>query len=193
MSVSDDMNRPDNASLGANWTNIRNAPRITSNAVRGNTGGAYSLAYWSANTFNNDQSASITLPASWAEAGPIVRFTGADSGYTAMAHASNLRRIYRVDSGSYNLLANYDGTLASSDTIKLDVSGTTLDYRRNGSSLGTTTDATYSSGSAGLYVFGDTTVIGCDNWTGTGEVAAVTVRPFAPRVTRQAVNRSNSF
>jgi hypothetical protein len=175
MSVSDDFNRADAANLGANWTELTNGAKIVSNRAVGDDGSyTYQWVYWSANTWNNNQSSQCvvgTTGTAWDE-GPVVRVAAGVDGYLAMCHSSGFRRIYRRDDGSFTLLANFDGAVASGDTIKLDANGSTLEYFRNAGSLGTTSDATYASGAAGISVSNvEGTNDYVDEWVGTGEVA----------------------
>jgi hypothetical protein len=179
MTVTDNFNRADAATLGSNWTELNNGGKIVSNTARGDAGSyTYQWVLWSANTWNGDHSSQCVVGGSggtpvWDE-GPIVRAadSGGIDGYYSMNHSSSLRRIYRRDNGSFTLLRNDDGTVAVGDTVKLTVTGTTLEHFRNGSSLGTTTDATYSSGSAGISMSSVDANAYVDDWEGTGEVAA---------------------
>ena len=55
--ATDDFNRTDNASLGSNWATPtgENALRISSNQAAGNAALGAGAAYWSANSFDDDQ------------------------------------------------------------------------------------------------------------------------------------------
>lgn len=175
MSVSDDFNRADAATLGANWTDLAGGMRIVSNAARGENASSYDVAIWSANTFNAAHSSQAVIVSGFADIALYVRASGSGAscvGYHAMVHGSVGMRIYRRDSGpSFTLLADLGGAVTAADIIKLDVnSTTTLEYYKNGASQGNTTDGTYSSGSAGICSAGATGDPAWDDWVGTGEV-----------------------
>lgn len=174
MSLSDDFNRADANDLGANWTDLTGGMRIVSNTARSENAGAYNWSYWSANSWNADQTSQITYIGS-PDCGPIVRAAdaaGGGDGYMLMTHATNGFRIYRRDNGGFTLLQDIGNSVANSDTSKLEITGSTLKAYKNGAQIGTDqSDGTYSSGSAGIYNVGDTSVTGVDDWVGTGEVA----------------------
>lgn len=174
MSVSDDFNRADAATLGANWTDINLGNQIVGNSCRGENNGAYNASIYSGSSWDDDHGSEATIidgTPDPADCGPLVRGAAGPDYYYGMWHATGLRRIYRFDDGSATLLANFDGTVAEGDVILLTATGSTLEYFRNAGSLGTTSDGTYGSGSPGVVVNGDTTVGGIASWVGTGEVA----------------------
>jgi hypothetical protein len=189
MAVSDNFNRADNASVGANWSGLNSATaKVAGNRARGNaTSYDYQWIVWTANTWNATQTSECEVgnsvnPSNAFDEGPIVRAAAGPDGYYAMLHSSSLRRIYRRDDGAFTVLQNMDGTVASGDTIKLEITGSTLKYFRNGAQVGSDqVDSTYSSGSAGFCV-SSATGTGyedyIDNWVGTGEVVAGKARPL---------------
>ena len=176
MAVSDDFNRADDTSLGANWTDLLGGMRVISNSAHGETNGVYDVSVWSANSWNANQSSQAVVKTGFVDIALYVRASGsgaAMTGYHAMAHNSVGMRIYRVDAGpSYTLLNDIAGTVSAGDTIKFDASGSTLTYYKNAASQGTASDSTYGTGSAGISSGSDTSVPAWDDWTGTGEVVA---------------------
>lgn len=172
---SDNFTRANSGTLGANWTDIAYGHQIVSNTCRGVTAGQYNLSIWTANSWNANHDSQITLLASWVSVGPIVRAAnnGGADGYLGMAHrGGNYRRIYRIDNGSLTQIAADDGTLTAGDTIRLEALGSSINYYQNGgAALIITPDATYGSGSPGVNVVGDSSVVGLGDWVGTGEIS----------------------
>lgn len=158
--ATDDFNRADAASLGANWTAFSggiSSPSIVSNKAQ-DTGGADSGAIYSAATFPADQ---------WAQ---VVR-TGADGGGVAVRGAtprtwysihiegtfgaSATLLICKFIAGVFTSISSQTVTFASGDTLYGEVQGTTLLAKKNGASLGTSaTDSSIASGTAGIFGFG---------------------------------------
>src|SRR5579863_1167033 len=64
-SVSDNFNRA-NGGLGSNWTTMTgtNAPQISSNLLQPGTANTVNAAFWTANSFANDQYVQAKMPAS---------------------------------------------------------------------------------------------------------------------------------
>ncbi len=160
--VADTFNRADGG-LGANWTtDVGTAPTIVTNAAKGNSGG-YSSAHWSANTFAAAQSAQVVRGANH-YSGPAVRCS-ANNFY--WFHSAS--EVHRMVAGTVTSLGVIGASVAG-DTMKLSISGSTLEVFVNGVSQGTLTDASLASGSVGIGFYGTTGTQ--DNWEGTGEVVA---------------------
>ena len=177
--VTDDFNRA-NGSLGLNWVD---SPTLTGLSITSNKAGtavaAWSLAYWNpaTNTVANDQHSQIAVGAGFC--GAIVRHQiGAlSNAYIAFAFAPSGTAqvlIYRIDSGSFNLLATGSPfVLATGDILALTVTGSNLVATVNSVTQATATDATYTAGSPGIAanngnlddwaagpIFGTTTLMG---------------------------------
>lgn len=186
MAVSDDFDRADNADLGADWTTLLNSCRVAGNGATGTSVSTAALETWSANSWNADHTSEITVNNGFLEVGAICRAATGPDCYIAHCHWSVGRRIYRMDDGSWTQLSDYAGTVSAGDTVKLEVSGTSISFTHNGSSAGTAaTDSTYSSGAAGIYCSGsnfvNTSTPEASAWAGTGEVAAGGGQPAARR------------
>lgn len=102
--------------------------------------------------------------------GPAVRCaSGSQNRYFATinhAATSNLS-LFKIFSGSGTLLNQWTVSYVAGATLRLSVVGTTLTVTYNGSVVGTATDSSITSGSAGLY--GSTPVLVTDfldNWSG---------------------------
>lgn len=188
---SDDFNRPDSASLGAPWASDGNLGEFTiaSNELEPDgVGVEFARAYLGA-ALPDDQYAEITLTSLTSYA---VVNGGAGLGLT-LRHsqdaflfwsnyykatfstgASGNINISRYDNGSYTNLAFFTAALSDGDTVRFEAVGDLLSVYVNGSLVGSTTDATYTSGYAGVgYSAGNTIPTG-DNWS-AGAVHAAPV------------------
>lgn len=144
--------------LGANWTSL--AGSWTTNAGGFATPpGTNSLVYWSADAFANDQYACITVgPNGLTYIGPGVRFqAGAVSGYTLTIGTSGVTSsgdlyVDKWTAGAQvHLLSAVGPKIYPGDMACLQVTGTLLTAIVNGNPVISTTDATYASGSAGMW------------------------------------------
>jgi hypothetical protein len=127
------------------------------------------VCYWSHDSFSNNQTSQVTLHndnvGTFREFGTAVRITGSSvsnmTGYLLdFDNFSGTWTIYRLDSGAtFTSIATGSASLVANDVIKLGISSSTLTAYKNGSSLGTGTDSTYTSGSAGImfHTFGGPT------------------------------------
>jgi hypothetical protein len=139
----------------SNWTSLINSFTIQSNAALGAVS-VDSLAFWDADVFADDQYAqcSHTVFGGYI-GGPVVR-AAATRGYWARVNDASTIALYRIDSSaSFNLLQTMGSlTISSGDVIRVEAEGTTLRVYQNGVQRGTDqTDATYSSGSAGIAAY----------------------------------------
>jgi hypothetical protein len=172
--AADDFNRADSASLGANWT----ADSTLSTAgISGNQmtayGPDYALSWWSADTFSNDQYAQATITGTGGDTGVAVRVSG-DNGYIAYWAGSGSTGLFilRRDAGAYVTLATLASQSLVGQVLRIEATGTTITVKKNGTAVLTATDATYATGSAGIYA---TTGGTLDDWSGGNVVA--TARP----------------
>jgi len=127
-------------------------------------------------TFDNDQYAKCTFDqVGTSFIGPGVRLTGTTpstlNGYGIYA-SSTVSRLVRYDKGSKSNLGTSGSGAALTDVFELRVEGTTLSCYKNGAldtSLGTSgnyTDATHSSGQAGLNGYDNSNTTTIDTWEG---------------------------
>jgi hypothetical protein len=161
--VTDDFNRA-NGALGSNWVAgpSFSAPTIVSSQAAGGGASAWWIAYWNptSNTFSNDQHAQIS-PVSGLY-GVIVRHQAStSSGYLYFKNVAQ-DLLYRIDSGSFNLLTSTT-TAAATTSVRLDATGTTLTCSADGTTTITFTEGTYTSGQPGM-ALNDTAVL--DNFLG---------------------------
>lgn len=183
MSVSDNFNRADAATLGANWTNDQGSGfGISSNQAQPKTAANYGSAFWSANSFNNDHSSEFTCASANLYPAVGVRMSSGSNWYAYFAH----REVQKAVGGSVTLMGTFTNTFGSGDVAKLTATGTTLEGFKNGASQGTLTDASLSTGAPGLVAYDNATLM--DDWTGTGEISGPGVsRILKPNILRPAI------
>jgi hypothetical protein len=158
--ATDDFNRADSGSLGANWSAFSvsvSSPSIVSNAAQ-DTGGNDSGAIYSAATFPADQWAQVVRTGGDG-GGVVVRGATPRTWYsihiegTFGASANLLFAKFLV--GAFTSISSQTVTFNSGDTLYGEIQSTTLLAKRNGSALGTsTTDSSIGSGKAGIFGFG---------------------------------------
>lgn len=151
--------------LSGNWTTIAGSFDQGGGGTARSSfgGGAVSNAYWNADAFGNDQyaQAAITIGGGGV-AGPSVRVSNAGgvNRYSYLSYGSGTYLSKVVAGGSEVVLIDYGGTPAftNGDLLRIEVSGTTITAKLNGSTVGTQSDASLSSGSGGMmsYLAGGT-------------------------------------
>lgn len=157
--ASDNFTRADSADLGANWTVVTGAGswKIATNTAQPNAESSDAAEYWNADAFNNDQYSEAVLGVAATSAGGTgcgvaVRVAaGAWTYYRAVASV-NGTELAKFVAGSYTSIDSDATVWANGDTIRLEVEGTTLRVKRNGTTIAglTNTDASIASGSAGV-------------------------------------------
>ena len=163
--VTDDFNRA-NGDLGANWITDTTYPAsltISSNAVVSSEYIKYASSIYSG-VFDNDQYAQVRISNPGVYAGVMVRSNGAGNGYVFSTVNSTTCRITKVTGGVFTVLGSLISVNAENKTIKLTVSGTTLEAFVDGVSVGTRTDATYLTGSPGLMINTNITTYALDDF-----------------------------
>ena len=167
MTLRDDFNRADNASLGANWTAVigTNPYDVFSNTARCNGASAENASIYTPFTPSNDQWAEATVAAQSNDAyiGPIVR--GSTNNYYIFYGDPNNRAIYRLVSGTATNLASSASGFAINDVLRLEVEGTTLRAYINGSLWTSLTDSSLASGNAGIGTWSNNNQGHLDNFT----------------------------
>ena len=158
------------SSLGADWTEILNGFTVESNVASGNAADVC-LAKWVTDTFSADQKASV-IPDATApglRAGCAVRLTGTSAanarGYAAITDKTTVEGdtllIWKVTDGSVTDLVApravspiFNGT---TDILAVEIEGTTLRVKRNGTQIGADISATdYATGQPGIAAYADT-------------------------------------
>lgn len=135
------------------------------------------FAFWNSGSFGNDQYAEakiVQVGASRTWMGVCVR-ASAGYGYTLGIEPGGLWYMHKTLNYSVSTIANGTTTLSANDIIRLEVSGTTLTAKRNGSVLTTVTDSSIASGAPGVYGQGEATsgtYTLLDDWVGDDLTAA---------------------
>lgn len=194
MSWADDFNRANSTELGANWEpgytdtgGSNTALQIVGNRLRAITAGVDATETFTGATLENDQWAQITLP-TWTGASIIVprvllRFAGpgAKNGYEfgAVRGGTWTSAIAEWNAGVWTSLVSENATTwAVGDILRAEAEGTALRLYRNGGLLLSTTDATFTSGRAGITIYAGTlTDVEVDDFS-TGNFGALS-RPLS--------------
>lgn len=196
--VSDDFNRADNASLGANWTTGWNAvaPKILTNTAANSAAGDAS-AFWSANAFTPNQWVMATVAAIDAGvdsySGVAVRASAGDAVKAQIMKATGQFGIFWYNGGVDTQIGSlYTATPQVGDVIILEAIGSLYRMYVNGvlRISGTNTSAP-ATGSPGLVPSGTNNGANAvDNWQAGNYVLTklpgVNIRPasFKPGIAR---------
>jgi hypothetical protein len=149
--ASDNFNRADGSLATGNWTASSGSWDIVSNVARPNGNGSTpDLLYWNADSFADDQYAQFVFQAHGTNdyMGPACRVTSGGNGYGFLQDNNSIRKIV---SGVDSSLGTVTATWSVNDVVKMTCVGTTIEIFQNGVSVGSLTDATFTSGSAGVY------------------------------------------
>ena len=147
---------------------------ILDNAVTPDTDNAHCYAYWTGNTFNQNQYSQVQVINVGPWNGVIARAqAGIDRFYMAFVFDVNDYRIYlRKDGLYYSLATGRTQTWVPGDIVRLEAVGSNpvqLTLLRNGNPVLTYTDATENlvGGSPGIGIFSRTDAnLTIDNWEG---------------------------
>lgn len=152
----------------ANW--VINSGALTVNAtgdyVQCDTVGSYSAAHWQGDTFAADQYAQVKISlkagsSDWI--GPAVRAHASANTYYGVFASVNFgaNSIYlsKIVAGTLTDLAFVDGVaVAAGDVLRLEIVGTALTVKRNGTAvagLTNITDSSIATGYGGLCGYGE--------------------------------------
>jgi len=147
--------------------NIR-ATSTSSAGAYGDGGASYTdcAGYWNADSFANDQYATITIKTVNTQAdmwmGPGVRMSGTNlatmSGYVlyigyASAAGHDRAQLYLRQNGNWTTMLAHDAATvpAVGDVYEIHVNGNSITTKRNGVAYLSGTDSTLTSGSAGMF------------------------------------------
>lgn len=177
-----------NDPLDANWTVVNGdgggqafAKVFGGSGIRAFNAASVSAAYWDADVFDDDQYSQIVITDGGTNQyiGAAVRVAAGADGYVCTAFGS-IRRMDNASgfSGETDLIT---GELVANDgdTLRCEISGTTITRKVNGAEEGTTTDATYASGSAGVWGASETQEF--DDWEG-GDLGGGGPASFIPAI-----------
>ncbi len=176
--ATDDFNRtntyPGPDLSNASWTLQTGSFCIFGNAALSGDG-TPSFAFWADGSFTDDQYSEIVVFLPDDGMGSSVRMsgTGTRSGYYMKASALGWT-LYKVVSNTETSILTGSDVYVATDTMRLEITGTGLTVRRNGSSVGTVTDSAVASGRPGMYSGGPSGRI--DSWAGVGTGSAAPSR-----------------
>lgn len=143
----------------ANWYNPGDAVTILANAAECSVTFVYCYAAWTGDTFANDQYSEATLDYTDGSTyiGPMVRGSNsAATGYICICNSTDMA-LQRLSAGSLaDSIDGYTGTFSPGDVIRLEITGTSIVCKQNGTIRISTTDATLSSGYAGMGFYNST-------------------------------------
>lgn len=150
----------------ASWTINNGGFTINaSNAASGNSS-VNNMAHWNADAFSDDQYSEVVIASilSTRYPGAAVRVdASANTGYFCFENTTTLY-LRKIIAGSETQLSSIAVTGANGDTIRLEVSGTSLScYQNSVLKLGPTSDSAIASGSSGIAVFSSGSI---DSWEG---------------------------
>lgn len=179
MSFSDDFNRADSGTLGANWNG---GCQISNNRATGLTGGAFNADWWTANTVAADQFSQCEMSGGAnADNAAAGRVQDASNFYMHYNAGSGGTYIFKRVGGSFSSLASFGGTIVVNDLLKIVCNGTTLQAFVNGTQVGSdvTGQTDFATGQPGIVCFGNSTSSGVDNWQGGDLATGTTLTPGA--------------
>lgn len=119
--------------------------------IQGNQGADEGYCYYSDTTFTGDQYSQLIISGSLTNNYYI--------GVTVRSSSNNCYGFYvdtddwylfELISGSWSEIASGSDTFSNNDTLRLEVSGTTLTAKQNGSTITTQTDNSLSTGAPGV-------------------------------------------
>ena len=151
---SDDFNRTDDTTLGANWTNkVADAYKVSSNTCVPNTN-SRARAYHNTTLASADHSAEIKLTNAATLAGNrgvMCRYNStADTGYSAQ-RATNAVALFRFSGATYTLVGSTAAhTWVDGDVVKIEANGSTIKVYVNGVEKISQTDTTYTGTQVGI-------------------------------------------
>lgn len=188
--VTDNFNRADGG-LGANWTTnaLYGAPQIVSNQLSNDAG--TKGAYYTGVAFANDHYAQAKLVANLVGVSVRVVNTGGESNfYNFDANSgSGAIRIFKYKNNvGATVLTSDTITVNANDVLYLEAVGSALTAKINGSTVLTTSDSEFTTGSPGIFL-GNTGADVLDDFeggdTGGGATTAIPVfmNQYRQRVT----------
>lgn len=168
----------------ANWTYNNGTFTVvasTDTAIPATSGD--NMARWTADSFSADQYSQCTIAVAGDNDSGVAVRCGA-SGLNGYSWSANFNNSYlaKYVSGTWTQLGSNGAAVVNGDTLRLEVSSTTLTPKKNGSTLnppGPQTDNSHGSGEAGIYGYvGTNAESTIDNWEGGNIGGAATTNPW---------------
>jgi len=180
--ATDDFNRANANPAGGNWSACTSGGnvKILSNRLSG-AGSSDFVAYWNADTPNNDQYAKCLVPLSASyDGGPGVRvnYNNIHNGYF---YNVGFGSISKITNGSWSVvLWGTTGTYSATSVYKLQAVGNALTTFQDSTQTGTSTDSSFPSGNLGIGGYATDIII--DDWEG-GNVGGAASSILMPKHT----------
>lgn len=192
---SDDFNRSDSgasAGWGANWTHYQDGvatnsgAEILSNQGRINSGFTLRTVAWNGGAVGADQFSQATMVTGSDDSGEYVavRKTDGANFYAAGRLNGTTVRLSKYVAGVQTTLDTQTVSIVNGDVLRLEVSGTTLNFYVNAAlQIGPITDSDLSSGQPGIRVLNNAD---WDDWSG-GDLSSddATITPTTGSLTLQ--------
>ena len=149
-----------------NWSNNYGAFKLNSNSLAPNIVSEDCAAHWNADTFDDDQYAEATITALGPDDYIGVAVRCAAAGLTcvfAYSNSNDATYLAQFVAGADTLIA-MPAVFAVGDVMRLEVSGTAVTLKKNGTTIATGT-TTLTTGYAGVMGTGNGTASRLDGWT----------------------------
>jgi len=170
--------------LSGTWSQQRTSGTINKNGAGRGVGSVNAkdiFAFWSGNTFSNDQYSQARIAGGLSSGSQfvqiIVRATLTGDGrynnylfYTDGLAGASHTEVAKNINGSQITFKSFPVSFAAGDIIKISAVGTTITCYKNGVAIGSITDSSLPSGAPGIGVYGSTVTV--DDWEGGTLVAA---------------------
>lgn len=169
--ASDNFNRADAGTLGANWTTITGftSLRVTSNQATTDgdpQGNRYNAVTWPANQYSQVTLKSFISVGAGKGFGVVARAaTGAETAYLAFGNTSGLE-LYKVVATVFTQLGTSATVPVVNDLLYIEAKGTAIKVFLNGVQKISVTDSAIASGNAGLFAGDDGLHPAGDDWSG---------------------------
>jgi hypothetical protein len=194
-SILDNFNRADQDPLSSSWTNYQGGLKVVSNRCVGKTGLANTdIAYWnSANYADVELYGTVGIKPE-NDLGTLNLYfrvdTATANGYVLVYNkltAGDTLVVYKLTGGSPTQILSISQAISLNDVIGISMVGSLITVYRNGSSVGSVSDSTYSAAKRIALGVKYTTTSGAWDDVGGGSPAPnVTITPSALTVTSKA-------
>ncbi len=170
--ATDDFNRANSASLGANWANVTglNQADLQSNAAANsnanNIGARYTAVAAPADQYSKVTCTVLNSSTSTGVGAAVRMASGAVTLYLIQGNTTETT-MFKGVGGSFTQLGSTAAASAVNDILEISAVGTTITGKKNGAVIiGPVTDAAIASGDYGLWFTGVVNTLRADNWEG---------------------------
>lgn len=177
--ATDDFNRADENPLASPWANggLADQLKLVGNEVVGASATSKNQSSYYTGTFDGAQFSQLTVTTlgSGTDLGPMVRCDPSGDGYCFLGNSST-EQLCKFTNGTYSIISTISmPNLVVSDVMYIEADGTTIVCKVNGSQVLSTTDASFSSGNPGIFIYPNNSAV--DDWSGGNLAAGVTAAP----------------